>query len=145
MSPYSQSLDSYWEHSKQVHRRFQWWSSGDFLRYSDSAWNIRTCDLTYTIPAGESLPYGYYRVDACPQQPILIRYESIKPSRSTADDYFVSNNCLYTRSLGTGFEIAIFRFEPNYNGNPQLIHSRFYATLFLPNPPLSWGLIRLSV
>ena len=93
-----------------------------------------------TIPAGESLLYGYYRVDACPQQPILIRYESIKPSQSTADDYFVSNNCLYTRSLGTGFEIAVFRFEPNYNGNPQLIHSRFYATLFFPNPPPVMGL-----
>ena len=30
-----------------------------------------------TIPVGESLLYGYYRVDACPQRPILIRYESI--------------------------------------------------------------------
>ena len=90
--------------------------------------------------AGESLLYGYYRVDACPQQPILIRYESINPSRSTADQYFVSDNRLYTRTLGTGFEIAIFRLEPNFNGNPQLIHSRFYATLFFPDPPPVMGL-----
>ena len=93
-----------------------------------------------TIPVGESLLYVYYRVDACPQQPILIRYESINPSQSTSDGYFVSDNRLYTRSLGTGFEIAIFRLEPNYNGNPQLIHSQFYATLFFPNPPPIMGL-----
>ena len=94
-----------------------------------------------TIPVGESLLYGYYRVDACPQQPILIWYESINLSRSTADDgYFVSDNRLYTRSLGTGFEIAVFRLEPNFNRNPQLIHSRFYATLFFPNPPPVMGL-----
>ena len=101
---YSQSLNSYWEHSKQVHRSFQWWSSGDFLRYSDSAWNIRRCDWKYVLFLREnpSCMYGYYRVDACPQQPILIRYESINLLRSTANGYFVSDNRLYTPSLGTG-------------------------------------------
>ena len=92
------------------------------------------------IPAGESLLYGYYRVDACPQQPILICYESINPSRSIADGYVVNDNRLYHPQLGTGFEIAVFRLEPGFNGNPQQIHSRFYATLFFPNPPPVMGL-----
>ena len=100
---------SYWEHSKQVYRSFQWWSSGDFLGF---------CVEHSEVRAGESLVTGYYRVDACPQQPILIRYESINPSRSTADQYVVSDNRIYTRTLGIGFEIAVFRLEPNYNGNP---------------------------
>ena len=74
-----------------------------------------------TIPAGESLLYGYYRIDTCPQQPLLIQYESINPSRSTADGYFVNDNRIFTPTLGTGFEIVVFRLEPNFNGNPNLI------------------------
>ena len=88
-----------------------------------------------TISAGDSLVTGYYRVDACPQQPILIRYEPINPSRATSDEYVVSDNRIYTRTLGTGFEIVVSRLEPNFNGNPQLIHSRFYAIVFFPDPP----------
>ena len=86
-----------------------------------------------TVVRGEDLLYGYYSINACPQQPLLIQYQSQIPGRQTADRYVVNDNRLYHPQLGTGFEIVVFRVEPNYNNDPSLLRSRFYATLFFPN------------
>jgi len=90
-------------------------------------------DAGRNVTRGEDLLWGYYSINACRQQPILIQYESTIPGRQTADRYVVNDNRLYHPQLGTGFEIAIFWIEANYNNNPSLIRTRFYATLFFPN------------
>ena len=90
-------------------------------------------DAGLTVTRGEDLLWGYYSINACPQQPILIQYESTVPGRQTTDRYVVNDNRIYHPQLGTGFEIVVFRVEPNYNNDPSLLRSRFYATLFFPN------------
>jgi len=87
-------------------------------------------DAGLTVTIGEDLLWGYYSINACPQQPILIQYESTVPGRQTADRYIVNDNRLHHPQLGTGHEIVVFRVEPNYNNDPSLLRSRFYATLF---------------
>ena len=86
-----------------------------------------------TVVMGEDLLWGYYSINACPQQPILIQYASTVPGRQTADSYLVHDNRLRHPRLGTGFEIVVFRGELNYNNDPSLIRLRFYTTLFFPN------------
>ena len=86
-----------------------------------------------TVTRGEDLLYGYYSINSCPQQPFLIQYQSQVPGRQTADRYVVNDNRLYHPQLGTGHEIVVFRVEPNYNNDPSLLRSRFYATLFFPS------------
>ena len=86
-----------------------------------------------TVVRGEDLLWGYYSINACPQQPILIQYESTVPGRQTTDSYVVNDNRVRHPQLGTGIEIVVFRVEPNYNNDPSLLRSRFYATLFFPN------------
>ena len=77
---------------------------------------------------GEDILWGYYSINACPQQPILIQYESTVPGRQTTDAYVVNDNRLRHPQLGTGFEIVVFRIEPNYDSSR--LRSWFYATLF---------------
>ena len=81
-----------------------------------------------TVVMDEDLLWGYYSINACPQQPILIQYESTVPGRQTADSYVVNDNRLRHPQLGTGLEIVVFRIEPNYDSS--LLRSWFYATLF---------------
>ena len=143
---YSQSLNSYWEHSKQVHRSFQWWSSGDFLWYSDSVWNIRRCD------------WKYYSCGRIP--PACMATTELMPAHNNRYWFAMSLSiCCDQQLTATLLAIIVFtlhhlvldrlqvwtKLKSSADGNPQLIHSQFYATLFFPNPPLSWGLIRLSV
>ena len=88
-----------------------------------------------TIFPREDIVYGYYSINACPQQPILIQYESNYPGRANADGYIANDNRITHPQLGTGFEIAVFRVEPFYNNDPTLLRSRFYSTIYFPNPP----------
>ena len=88
-----------------------------------------------TVFPREDMVYGYYSINACPQQPILIQYESNYPGRANADGYIANDNRITHPQLGTGFEITVFRVEPNYNNDPTLLCSRFYSTIYFPNPP----------
>ena len=88
-----------------------------------------------TVLQNEDVVYGYYSINACPQQPILIQYESNYPGRMNDDGYIANDNRITHPQLGIGFEIATFRVEPFYNNNPALLRSRFYSTIYFPNPP----------
>ena len=92
-----------------------------------------------TVVPREDMVYGYYSINACRQQPILIQYQSNNPGRANADGYIANDNRITHPQLGTGFEIAIFRVEPNYNNDPTLLRSRFYSTIYFPNPPPIMG------
>ena len=85
-----------------------------------------------TVGTGKNLVHGYYSINACPQQPILIQYESIVPGQLTTDGYLLDENRLRHPQLGTGIELVVFAVEPNYNNDPSLVCTRFYATLFFP-------------
>ena len=87
-----------------------------------------------TVFPREDLVYGYYSINACPQQPVLIQYESNYPGRQNEDGYIANDNRITHPQLGTGFEIAVFRVELFYNNNPALLRSRFYSTIYFPNP-----------
>ena len=66
---------------------------------------------------------------------MFIQYKSNNPGRAHADGYIANDNRITHPQLGTGFEIAIFRVEPNYNIDPTPLHSRFYSIIYFPNPP----------
>lgn len=84
--------------------------------------------------------YGYYSIDACPQQPILIQYQSQIPGRPTPIDFFFVNYYrTYHPQLGIGTGVAAFRATP-FNQMGTLLRSEFFATIVFPPPTPIVGL-----
>ena len=103
------------------------------LRVQFSGTQVLRGTYSGTATIGEDINWGYYSINSCPQQPLLILYESNIPGRRTVDNYVVSDNRLYHPQLGFGFEIVVFAVQQNYNNDPSTLRSRFYATLYFPN------------
>lgn len=92
------------------------------------------------VTAGDDLIYGYYRIDARPQQPILIQYQSNTPGRlSPVDNYIVNDNRIFNSQLGFGTEIAVFRMS-RFNEEGSLLRAQFYAVFAFPNVAPIFGL-----
>ena len=53
-----------------------------------------------TFPA--EIHYGFYSIDACAQQPIVMQYQSRTPYRKSVDSIAYYNNQVFHRTLGTG-------------------------------------------
>ena len=57
----------------------------------------------------EHLFYGFYNIDACEQSPVIIQYQSGSPIRRVAvDGFHVTNNDLYSHTLGYGKAQGVF-------------------------------------
>ena len=56
--------------------------------------------------------YAYYRIDACPTSPTVIQQRTYTPSVSTPDGFFVDNNVVFNRVLGSGIEQGLLYVAP---------------------------------
>ena len=50
----------------------------------------------------DDLRYGFYSIDACAQQPIVMQYQSRTPYRTSVDRISYFNHQVFHRTLGTG-------------------------------------------
>ena len=63
---------------------------------------------------GHSLGYGYFSIDVCPQQPLLIQFQTPIPGRpDPIDGYSVVVSDLFHRTLGRGLEVGASRTVPH--------------------------------
>ena len=63
---------------------------------------------------GHTLGYGYFSIDVCPQQPMLIRFQTPIPGRpDPIDGYSAVVSDLFHRTLGRGLEIGASRTVPH--------------------------------
>ena len=83
---------------------------------------------------GDSVVYGFYNIPVCPQQPIVIQYQSNTPFRLEPFDNFGIINCgLYHRVLGAGSAQGVFRAVPT--GDPGMVHLTIRNTFTFPAHP----------
>ena len=65
------------------------------------------------INPGEELTWGYYSVPVCPQQPLVIQFQSNTPIRREEGDGFMTINYdVYSRTLGKGAAMGLFAAFP---------------------------------
>ena len=61
-----------------------------------------------TYPA--DLRYGFYSIDACAQQPIVMQYQSRTPYRASVDHITYFNHQVFHRTLGVGSARGLLEF-----------------------------------
>ena len=63
---------------------------------------------------GGGAGYGYYRIEICPQRPLLIRFENPVPGYPHAvDQYYTIKSDIFHRTLGQGIELGAAKFVPH--------------------------------
>ena len=72
------------------------------------------------ITAPGEVRYGFYHINACPQQPIVMQYQSLTPYRSSVDVIGYFNNQVSHRTLGTGRVRGIQSFSSNPGTGPSV-------------------------
>ena len=66
----------------------------------------------------DSIIWGYYSIETCPQEPLVIQWNHQTPFRRNVDGFYVSNHELYHRQLGKGAGHGVFAIlPPDENGN----------------------------
>ena len=61
----------------------------------------------------DDLRYGFYSIDACAQQPMVMQYQSRTPYRSSVDRISYFNHQVFHRTLGTGSARGLQQFVIN--------------------------------
>ena len=88
------------------------------------------------IQAGEIVVWGYYNIPVCPQQPLVIQFESGTPFRTEPVDGIAVINCdLYHRELGKGVARGVAVATPT--DNPEMIRFTVHNTFTFPANPNS--------
>ncbi len=86
------------------------------------------------ILPGGGLTWGFHNIPVCPQQPLVIRYESGTPFRTEPVDGIGIINCdLYHRELGEGTSRGIAIVTPT--DDPDIIHFSFRTVFTFPRSP----------
>ena len=64
--------------------------------------------------------WGYFSIETCPQEPMIIQWNHQTPLRRNVDGFSVHNQELYHRQLGKGAGHGVFTIlPPDENGNVQ--------------------------
>ena len=85
-------------------------------------------DQGRVIALPDNLRYGFYSIDACPQQPIVMQYQSRTPFRASVDGIGSINHQVFHRTLGMGSARGLTQFaiDPSTGSfNRELIHLVF--------------------
>ena len=86
------------------------------------------------IQPGELLVWGFYNIPVCPQQPIVIHYESRTPFRTEPVDGISILNCdLFHRELGEGIASGVVVVTPTKN--PEMVHFVIRTLFTFPGNP----------
>ena len=91
-------------------------------------------------PAGitEGIGYGFYRIDACQQSPIILQWQSMTPLRmEPVDGIIVINQEQYNRVLGHGKGQGIATFTPDPN-EPGKLHLTIRNVITFPAQQVGW-------
>ena len=77
--------------------------------------------------------WGYFSIETCPQEPLVIQANDQTPFRRNVDGFFVHNQELYHRQLGKGAGHGIFTIRPHdENGN---VHQFTRLVMAFPGHP----------
>ena len=79
--------------------------------------------------ASGSMIYAFYRIDACPTSPIVIQQRTYTPSVMTPDGFFVDNNIVFNRVLGSGIEQGLLYVAPITDGSMLCVVSHRYILI----------------
>ena len=84
------------------------------------------------VGQSDSLYYGFYNIDVCPQSPVIIQYQSGGPVRAVAvDGHFVVDSDLYSTVLGRGKAIGVATTN-QLSEDPKLYRVRFRLAFTFP-------------
>lgn len=83
----------------------------------------------------DALLYGFYNIPVCPQQPIVIQYQSGTPLRTDPVDGFQAINCeVFHRVLGRGLAQGVANSQPTPE-DPSVIHHTVRLLFAFPAHP----------
>ena len=86
------------------------------------------------ISPGEIIVYGFYNIPVCPQEPIVVQYNSATPVRfDPVDGYGIINCDVYHHTLGRGIAQGLLRAIPT--GEPDMFHYTFRNLYTFPSHP----------
>ena len=88
------------------------------------------------IQPGELLVWGFYNIAVCPQQPIVVHFESGTPFRAEPVDGLSVINCdLFHRELGEGVARGVASVTPTED--PEKVRFTIHSTWTFPTNPNS--------
>ncbi len=81
------------------------------------------------IKSGEVVVWGYFKIPVCPQQPLVIQYQSATPYRVVPEDgIYIINLDVHHRELGAGIAQGLEIVSPTQDPNILHLSSRIVFT-----------------
>ena len=82
--------------------------------------------------SNDGIAYGYYVIDVCPQEPLLIRFESTIPYRfDPIDGYSVTKEDVFHRTLGEGLAFGTLK-TTNESADGSILRYEFRVVFNFP-------------